>query len=106
MGSVFVVEEDRETAKLRMLYVEPEARGLGLGTRLVDEVVRFTRAAGYRRLTLWTNDKLTAARRVYEKAGFKLVREEWHESFGHALTGQYWELVVQPPLRPDATSSG
>lgn len=102
MGAVFVVEEDQETAKLRMLYVEPEARGLGLGTRLVDEVVKFARAAGYRRLTLWTNDNLTAARRVYEKAGFKLVSEERHVSFGHQLTGQYWELL----LRPDATSNG
>jgi len=92
MGAVFVVEADQETAKLRMLYVEPEARGLGLGTKLVDEVVKFARGAGYRRLTLWTNDNLTAARRVYEKAGFKLVSEEPHESFGHKLTGQYWEL--------------
>jgi DNA-binding MarR family transcriptional regulator/GNAT superfamily N-acetyltransferase len=102
MGSVFVVEEDAETAKLRMLYVEPEARGEGLGARLVDEVVKFARGVGYRRLILWTNDNLTAARRVYEKAGFRLVSEEPHESFGHTLTGQYWELE----LRPDATSSG
>lgn len=94
LGSVFVVEEDAETAKLRMLYVEPEARGLGLGAKLVDEVVQFARRAGYRRLTLWTNDNLTAARRVYEKAGFTLVREEPHESFGHKLTGQYWELAL------------
>lgn len=93
LGSVFVVEEDAETAKLRMLYVEPEARGLGLGAKLVGEVIQFAQRAGYRRLTLWTNDNLTAARRVYEKAGFKLVREEPHESFGHKLTGQYWELV-------------
>ena len=94
MGSVFVVEEDAETAKLRMLYVEPEARGEGLGSRLVTEVVDFARTAGYRRLTLWTNDNLIAARRVYEKAGFRLVREEPHESFGHKLTGQYWELLL------------
>jgi DNA-binding MarR family transcriptional regulator/GNAT superfamily N-acetyltransferase len=94
LGAVFVVEEDQETAKLRMLYVEPEARGLGLGTRLVDEAVKFARGAGYRRLILWTNDNLTAARRVYEKAGFELVSEERHRSFGHELTGQYWELVL------------
>lgn len=94
MGSVFVVEEDADTAKLRMLYVEPAARGLGLGTKLVDEVVTFTRNANYRRLVLWTNDNLTAARRVYERAGFKLKSEERHESFGHKLTGQYWELVL------------
>jgi DNA-binding MarR family transcriptional regulator/GNAT superfamily N-acetyltransferase len=94
MGAVFVVEENQETAKLRMLFVEPDARGLGLGARLVDEVMKFTREAGYRRLTLWTNDNLTAARRVYEKAGFGLKREEPHESFGHKLIGQYWELVL------------
>jgi DNA-binding MarR family transcriptional regulator/GNAT superfamily N-acetyltransferase len=102
VGSVFVVEENAETAKLRMLYVEPAARGEGLGARLVGEVVDFARAAGYQRLILWTNDVLVAARRIYEKTGFRLVREEPHESFGHKLTGQYWELV----LNPDATSSG
>jgi GNAT superfamily N-acetyltransferase len=94
LGAVFVVEEDVETAKLRMLYVEPAARGIGLGARLVDEVVKFSREAGYRRLVLWTNDNLTAARRIYEKAGFKLKSEERHESFGHKLTGQYWELLL------------
>jgi DNA-binding MarR family transcriptional regulator/GNAT superfamily N-acetyltransferase len=94
MGSVFVVEEDAGTAKLRMLYVEPDARGEGLGTRLVGEVVKFVREAGYKRLTLWTNENLTAARRLYEKAGFKLISEEPHESFGHRLTGQYWELAL------------
>ncbi len=102
MGAVFVVEEDAETAKLRMLYVEPEARGEGLGGRLVRQVVDFARGAGYRRLILWTNDNLAAARRLYEKAGFRLVSEEPHESFGHKLIGQYWEL----PLNPVATSSG
>jgi len=94
VGAVFVVEEDAETAKLRMLYVEPDARGSGVGGHLVDEVVNFARKAGYRRLTLWTNDNLTAARRLYERAGFKLVSEEQHESFGHKLTGQYWELAL------------
>lgn len=94
VGAVFVVEEDAETAKLRMLYVEPGARGEGLGGRLIGEVVSFARQTGYRRLILWTNDNLMAARRLYERAGFRLVREEQHESFGHKLTGQNWELLL------------
>jgi DNA-binding MarR family transcriptional regulator/GNAT superfamily N-acetyltransferase len=83
VGAVFIVEEDAETAKLRLLYVEPDMRGGGVGRRLVDEAVAFARRAGYRRLTLWTNDNLTAARRLYERTGFRLVSEEQHESFGH-----------------------
>ena len=94
MGAVFIVEEDVESAKLRLLYVEPDVRGGGLGRRLVDEAVAFARRAGYRRLVLWTNDYLTAARRLYERTGFRLVSEEQHESFGHRLTGQYWELLL------------
>ncbi|HUK91604.1 MAG TPA: helix-turn-helix domain-containing GNAT family N-acetyltransferase [Blastocatellia bacterium] len=92
VGCVFLVKDSDEVARLRTLLVEPSARGLGIGTRLVDECIRFARQAGYRKLVLWTNDILVAARRIYEAAGFRLVEEEKVHKFGHDNVFQNWEL--------------
>jgi len=92
VGSVFCVKKTASVARLRMLYVEPAARGLGIGKRLVEECVGFARRAGYRRMTLWTNDVLHAARGIYERTGFRLVDEEAHHSYGHDLVAQTWEM--------------
>lgn len=94
VGSVFLVRNAESVAQLRLLLVTPEARGLGIGKRLVSECTRFARQVGYEKIMLWTNDILHAARHLYENEGYRLVKEEKHHSFGHDLVGQFWEIVL------------
>jgi N-acetylglutamate synthase-like GNAT family acetyltransferase len=94
LGSVFLVKQSKTIAKLRLLIVVPEARGLGLGARLVDEVISHAKALGYKKIVLWTNDVLHAALHIYVQRGFKLVKEEKHHNFGRTLVGQNWELIL------------
>jgi DNA-binding MarR family transcriptional regulator/GNAT superfamily N-acetyltransferase len=95
VGAVFVAKATDEVAKLRLLHVESEARGLGIGKRLVEECVRFTRQAGYKKMTLWTQSILHAARHLYRQAGFQVVSEEQHHSFGKDLIAETWELDLR-----------
>jgi len=92
VGSVFLVKHTKSAAKLRLLLVEPSARGLGIGRRLVDECIRFARQAGYRKLTLWTQSNLAAARNIYKQAGFTIVEKHPNHSFGHDLVSETWKL--------------
>jgi GNAT superfamily N-acetyltransferase len=97
VGCVFCVAADEQTAQLRILLVDPSARGHRLGTRLVHTCIEFARAAGYRRMRLWTNDPLQAARRIYLAAGFTLVAEQPHHSFGVDMVGQTYQLDLPAP---------
>jgi DNA-binding MarR family transcriptional regulator/GNAT superfamily N-acetyltransferase len=94
VGCVMLVKDSDEVARIRLLLVDPKGRGLGLGTRLVDECVRFARAAGYKKITLWTHSVLTAARHVYEKAGFTLTSSEKRHSWGKDVVAEFWDLEL------------
>src|SRR6266403_164056 len=93
-GAVLCVKQSRSTAKLRLLIVEPAARGRGLGRRLVEECIAFARTRGYRKLALWTQSNLAAARAIYKRCGFRRVRKERHSSFGADLVGEFWQLAL------------
>jgi GNAT superfamily N-acetyltransferase len=93
-GCIFLAKDSETVARVRLLLVEPKMRGLGLGARLVDECIRFARRAGYKKITLRTHSVLTAARHIYEKAGFKLMRSEEHNSWGRPVVSEHWDLEL------------
>ena len=94
VGTIMLVKDAEHVARIRLLLLEPQARGIGLGARLVDECIRFARRAGYKKITLWTHSVLTAARHIYQKAGFKLTRAERHRSWGKPVVSEHWDLVL------------
>jgi DNA-binding MarR family transcriptional regulator/GNAT superfamily N-acetyltransferase len=94
VGCIFVTKDSAKVARVRLLLVDPKARGLGLGARLTDEAIRFAREAGYAKMTLWTHSVLKAARHIYQKAGFKLMRSEKHKSWGQPVVSEYWDLEL------------
>jgi GNAT superfamily N-acetyltransferase len=94
VGSVFLVKDSDTVARLRLLLVDPLARGRGLGTRLTDECLRFARARGYRSITLWTHAALTAARHIYHRAGFRLRSSEAKRNFGQDVVSEHWDLTL------------
>jgi DNA-binding MarR family transcriptional regulator/GNAT superfamily N-acetyltransferase len=94
VGCIFLVKETASVARIRLLLVDPKARGLGLGARLTEESIRFARQAGYKKITLWTHSILTAARHIYQKAGFVLTRTEPHESWGRPVVSEFWDLKL------------
>jgi DNA-binding MarR family transcriptional regulator/GNAT superfamily N-acetyltransferase len=94
VGSIMLAKDSDDTARVRLLILDPKARGLGLGARLVDECIRFARRAGYKKVTLWTHSVLTAARHIYQKAGFRLMRTERHKSWGRPVISEHWDLEL------------
>jgi DNA-binding MarR family transcriptional regulator/GNAT superfamily N-acetyltransferase len=94
VGSIMLAKDSEDIARIRLLLLDPKARGLGIGTRLVDECIRFARRAGYKKITLWTHSVLTAARHIYQKAGFRLMRTEKHRSWGRPVISEHWDLEL------------